>query len=480
MKRGFLAIVSAICLISVSNTLAADLYMLPDVDPAIKIEGPTDMRININFDTEFPAAVVAYNDLVSEPSSTSEPLSTAAPVEAESTAAPVKSAASPTETPTAYDIASAVNFDVRIIKHDFTIGDNLTLELYSMDDELLSSYTEWIDASTENIHAHFDLPEYKLGTSFKLKNAGGVNHIKYYDKYAGAGNSVTFQTYGYFDDNNNYIKGTDFSIECDPKHEKGINIYMPDGLYQTNQRARLVDGVAMVPVRQVAEKLGLKVKYDKDYNSVTCSAGSDEVIFNIGDTYTTVLGNDIYAPHAPCYIGGSVFVPLRTLAESIGSTIDVYDYGDHLDIAVGASELVRNFRNQTPVNRNGISSDTSYLVWISKHEFKVRVYTGSQYQWELAKEFPCAIGAPGSETITGTFKYQYRMARWEYNTYYVGPALVFYGNYAMHSTLLNYGGGEYDGTVGAKISHGCVRLHPQDINWIDCYVPVKSTVYITE
>ena len=71
------------------------------------------------------------------------------------------------------------------------------------------------------------------------------------------------------------------------------------------------------------------------------------------------------------------------------------------------------------------------------------------------------------------------MARWDYGTYYVGPALVFYGGYALHSTLLYYGGGEYDGTVGAGISHGCIRMHPQDINWIDSYVPVGTKIYIT-
>lgn len=388
---------------------------------------------------------------------------------------------SPAAVPAAYDSASELNLDIKILKRDFVIGDNIKLNLYSMDDELLSEYTEWIDGDTEAIRAAFKIPEYKLGASFKLRVSDGVNYIKYYDEYAGVGGkTLILDTYGYFDEQHNYIKGTDFALDCEPRYEKGVCIYMPDGMYETKERARLIDGVAMVPVRDVAQKLGLKVKYDADYNSIVCSAGSDEIIFNIGDTYTTACGYDFYAPHAPCYVGQSVFVPVRTLADSVLSSIEVYDFGDHLDVVLGASELVRNYRNKTPVNKRGIDSDTDYLVWISKHEFRTRVYNGSQYNWELVKDFPCAIGAPGSETITGTFKYEYRMPRWEYNTYYVGPALVFYGNYAMHSTLLNYGGGEYDGTVGAKISHGCVRLHPQDINWIDSYVPRRSTVYITE
>jgi lipoprotein-anchoring transpeptidase ErfK/SrfK len=56
---------------------------------------------------------------------------------------------------------------------------------------------------------------------------------------------------------------------------------------------------------------------------------------------------------------------------------------------------------------------------------------------------------------------------------------VFYGGYALHSTLLNYNGTEYDGTVRAMISHGCIRLHPEDINWIAARIPVGTKIYIT-
>lgn len=423
-------------------------------------------------------AVTAYAAPTAVPSSPEPTMLAASPTLAP---APTAEAATPAPIFDGPGTASEINIDLTILKREFVIDDFVKLDLYDMNDKLLSSYTEWIGGITESIHAHFDVPAYKLGTSFKLKVAGGVNYIKYYDTYAGVGGkTLILDTYGYSDENGDYVNGTDFSMECEPRYEKGVNIYMPDGIYELNERARIIDGVAMVPVRQVAEKIGLKVKYDGTYNSIVCSAGDDEILFNIGDTYTTACGYDFYAPHEPCYINKTVFVPVRTLAEAACASIDALDFGDHLDIVIGESKIVKNYRNRIPVNRWGIGSDTDYLVWISKSEFRTRVYTGSQYNWELVKSFPCAIGAPGSETVTGTFKYQYRMPSWDYGTYYVGPCLVFYGNYAMHSTLLYYGGGEYDGRVGVKISHGCVRLHPQDINWIDSYVPRLSTVYITE
>ena len=131
------------------------------------------------------------------------------------------------------------------------------------------------------------------------------------------------------------------------------------------------------------------------------------------------------------------------------------------------------------VNQSGISSRTDYLVWISLHEYKARVYLGKQYQWKPIREMTCAIGAPSSPTITGSFEYQYSMPRWDYGTYYVGPCLVFYGNYALHSVFLYQDGSEYDGRVGMQLSHGCVRFKKVDIDWLYSMIPLKTRIYIT-
>ena len=53
--------------------------------------------------------------------------------------------------------------------------------------------------------------------------------------------------------------------------------------------ARIVDGIAMMPVRAIGEAMGLKVTYDPKYDSVVCSVGSDQVIFNANSAYTCLL-----------------------------------------------------------------------------------------------------------------------------------------------------------------------------------------------
>lgn len=461
MKKRIFAAVLAICVISGSAAFAATPSPSPTASPA-----PSDAPLA----SAEPTETADTSDDISESDELSESV--------EPTEIPSESAA-PTSEPD-YATASSLEFDISVIKHDYIIDSTMKLELYNSNGELLSTFEHWIGGVTESMHAHFDVPEYKIGEQFRLKTADGVNYMKYGSALAGVGNSLIFTTSGHLDDNGKYISETSFSIECEPRHEKGINMYVEGTLQNLSPRARIIDGATMVPVRQVAEKLGLSVRYNKEYNCVICSAGSDEIIFNVGTNWNTILGRETTASAKSCNIGGTVYVPVRVLADAASSSLAVKDYGERLDIAIGESELVKKFMLQSPVNARGLSSATSYLVWVSKHEFKVRVYTGSQYKWKLEKEFPCAIGAPGSETITGTFKYEYRMPSWDYGTYYVGPCLIFYGNYAMHSTLQYYGGGDYDGRVGVKISHGCVRLRPQDINWLDSYLPRRSTVYITE
>ena len=370
--------------------------------------------------------------------------------------------------------------NIDITSHKYIIPNDVTVELYSSSDELLGSITENVSQDTSSLNLIFNVPQYRMGEKFKVKLVSGLRSLKYYDKKIEPDGILEVQTYGYLNENGEYVQNNGCAMNGNPNYDKELCMYVSGNFLQdVSPRARIVDGIAMMPVRAIGEAMGLKVTYDPKYDSVVCSVGSDQVIFNANSAYTTIFGNDTYAPHATVYIEGSLFVPVRTLAESFNSSLDVLDFDDHLDIIIGESPMVKEYRNRTPVNKNGITSRTNYLVWVSKHEYKVRVYQGSQYNWELQKEFPCALGAWNTPTITGQFEYIER-TEWDYPSYYVGPVLRFYNGYALHSTLLYYNGTEYDGRVGVNISHGCIRLHPSDINWIANTIPFYTRIYITE
>lgn len=456
MKKISAVLLTASIFISGASALAAAQTPAPSAAPAATLSPST---------TQAPAATVA-------PAATASPESSAVPSATQSP--------SPTPSAPSRELSKQFKLDIEMLPHPYVIPNEAVIELYSDKNELLGTAKENVDQNTKMLNLVFDVPEYRMGSSFKIKLVSGLRSIKYYDEFVEAGGTLNVQTYGYTNDNGEYVQNNGCALTGNPHYEKALCMYVSGNfLKDISPRARIVDGVSMMPVRAIGEAMGLKIKYDKAYDSVVCSVGDDEIIFNANSAYTTIFGQDTFSPHATVYIEGSLFVPVRTLAEAFDSNLEVLDFGDHLDIIIGESPIVKEFRNRTPVNRDGIGSRTNYLVWVSKHEYKVRVYEGQQYHWTLLKEFPCALGAWDTPTITGQFEYIER-TQWDYDTYYVGPVLRFHNGYALHSTLLYYGGGEYDGRVGVNISHGCVRLHPQDINWIADTIPFRTRIYITE
>lgn len=354
------------------------------------------------------------------------------------------------------------------------------LELCAADGTKLAEAEEWVGGITTNLEYKFNIPEYTVGQSFILRLKSGLEYLKYYDGTYGVGDDIKLQTYGYRDEAGAARVANSFSLDAGPLYEHAVVIYSEGNILSLSPDARLINGVTMVPVKAVGNAMGLIVRYDAAYNSVVCEIGDSQAIFNIGMAYATILGEDVYLPETCVEIDDTAFVPVRTLAEAFGSTVEAFEFGDHIDVCLSEATVVTEFMNRTPVNRWGISSRTAYLVWVDKSNYRVHVYTGSKNRWIEQKCFPCALGAPGTPTITGSFEYQYKASRWEYSGYYVGPCLVFHGGYALHSTLLRYDGTPYDNRVEVQISHGCIRLHKPDIDWLASYLPVGSRIYITE
>lgn len=416
-----------------------------------------------------------------ENSMTPIPMKTMVPVPEQtpsSTATPA--AVQPTKSP---DILTTLSLTItaQVQYFPYIIPSTAVLRL---SDQAGNTYYAQADlgSETDTLTFQFDLPEYAFGDSFNMTLESGLQGLQYYDMVIGPGESVSLQTYAYIsEETSELVEGNTFIMGAIPCYEKALTIFRDYNALSLNPRARIIDGVAMVPVRPVANALEITdVSYNAEYNSVRVAVGSKELLFNIGTTYTTWDGFDFYAPAAPQIIEDCTYVPLRTLAEAFESEITVFDEGDHMDINLGQSMTVWKLRNSSIVNSRGITSKTNYLIWISKSEYKVRVYQGSQYNWELIHSFSCAIGAPSSPTVTGQFEYYERISRWPYANFYVGPVMRFYGGYAIHSTLLRYDGSDYDSRTGVQISHGCVRVQPANMNWLIHKIPMYTRIYVTD
>ncbi len=130
------------------------------------------------------------------------------------------------------------------------------------------------------------------------------------------------------------------------------------------------------------------------------------------------------------------------------------------------------------VNKKNYKSKTDYLVWVHLETQKVNVFLKKDNNWVLERAFPCASGKNATPTINGVFTYTELVNRWTYDHYYVGPVMIFSGNYALHSVLMNYDNTIYDGTIGRPASNGCVRMLQPDVQWLVDYVPFGTTVVV--
>ena len=199
--------------------------------------------------------------------------------------------------------------------------------------------------------------------------------------------------------------------------------------------------------------------------------------FYIDNIYATKGGEGYNLEAAPFIDNGSVYLPLDDIAVYFACNLQSSVSEDTIYAALTTS--VYTCKNYNYVNSQDITSKTDYLVWVSKSDYRVNVYLGSSGAWRYVTSFPCAIGAPSTPTVEGSFEYHQYQPRWTYDSYYCGPIMRFYNGYALHSTLIHYDGTFYDNRVECKISHGCVRIRPEGINWLAAYVPLGTRILVT-
>ncbi|MFM1652906.1 stalk domain-containing protein [Brevibacillus sp. B_LB10_24] len=97
---------------------------------------------------------------------------------------------------------------------------------------------------------------------------------------------------------------------------------------QTDIPLQMVKGRALAPVRTVAEHLGASVKWDEEKKTVFITKGNQKA--NVANTYANdtneiklvINGKEVKSDVSPAIIGGRTMVPVRTIAEELGSTVE--------------------------------------------------------------------------------------------------------------------------------------------------------------
>ena len=99
---------------------------------------------------------------------------------------------------------------------------------------------------------------------------------------------------------------------------------------------------------------------------------------------------------------------------------------------------------------------------------------------EVIRVMPCSVGDAAHPTPRGRYETDYKTAfMGKEGVYLCRWGVHYYGGYLLHSVLYTWRGDEIlDGELSARISHGCVRLSPEDSRWIYETAPLGAVVLV--
>lgn len=129
----------------------------------------------------------------------------------------------------------------------------------------------------------------------------------------------------------------------------------------------------------------------------------------------------------------------------------------------------------------GLSSPTNYLILVNRSTHRVGIFRGGKGHWSEVKYFACGDGKYSTPTVEGTFYRGIRMLYFDSGSARCWYATQIWGNYLFHSVLYSqesYPRTIIDGTLGAGVSHGCVRLQVDNARWIYNNIPSNTKIVI--
>jgi len=146
-----------------------------------------------------------------------------------------------------------------------------------------------------------------------------------------------------------------------------------------------------------------------------------------------------------------------------------------------ASSSTSDTSIEAAVNKKGLSSSTSYLIWINTKMLYTYVFTGSEGHWDLVRSMKSTIGKPSTPTIKGTFTVQGKGSYFtvpDHEEWICKYYTQFYGDYLIHSVVYDRNNKLIDGRLGMRLSKGCIRVSLDNAKFIYYNVPRNSTVYV--
>ncbi len=357
---------------------------------------------------------------------------------------------------------------------------NMVFGIYSPSGQFWGAKHIWVAKAGVDYQIVFDTPEYVIGEELGLKVFSGAEEIRFSDTVYKCEEIIPLKTSTYIDATKTRIYDNEFSVNATPLTAEKVTAFANEWQLYFQNPAKLIDNTCMIPLMEYLEALGMqnRVKFIEETGKIDIVSNGHNVVFFLGGKDMYADDEVTYSDTVPMKIDDVIYVPFRFLVEGLGGSVEAIRNEENKLIVTTVfhrQPLAAEF-----VNSKGITSQTNFLIWISKKDFKVHLLKNDDGKWRDYRSFDCTIGKPSTPTITGEYEYHSREEKWPFAQYYVAPVMRFYKGYALHSTLINYDGTPHDDRLREMLSHGCVRMAPEDISWLTQKVPLYTKVYVTD
>lgn len=128
-----------------------------------------------------------------------------------------------------------------------------------------------------------------------------------------------------------------------------------------------------------------------------------------------------------------------------------------------------------------LKSKTEYLILVNQDKHTVYIFKGKQYAWKKIMSFPCCVGAHDTPTDVGQFEIFGKGKWFPTNGNRCWYFSMIHGDQWFHSVIYDDSDSPVnivDNTMGASVSHGCIRLSLSNAKWIYDNIPLKTKVKI--
>lgn len=129
---------------------------------------------------------------------------------------------------------------------------------------------------------------------------------------------------------------------------------MVNGASLLDQPPVIKEGRVLVPVRALTTAFGASVNYDAETKTVTVVKGETTLVLRLGDLTVTVNGEPYELDVPPVSVNGRTVVPLRFIAEAMGLNVSYDPDNGTVEVNEDTEEAVEEGTEQTTENEGAV------------------------------------------------------------------------------------------------------------------------------